>query len=90
MKLTGDTAVAAVIQETPKDYKPVLGEAHVRGTFFVLVTNECQRAYGPLKTIAILMSLCGIYSLLHRDLYYIICNCIVYIYEYLINRSNDL
>ena len=34
---------------------------------FVLVTNEGQIACGPLKTIS---TLCGIYSLIHSDLYY--------------------
>ena len=52
---------------------------------FVLVTNEGQIACGPLKTIAFLKSLCGIYSLIHSDLYYFICNCIVYNYKYLIS-----
>ena len=46
--------------------------------FFVLATNEGQILCGPLKTIAILKNMFGIYSLINSDLYHFICNYIKY------------
>ena len=59
--------------EASIDPKPVVGDPRVQCTFFVLV-NEGQIPCGPLKTIAFLKSLCGIYSLINSDLYHFICN----------------